>query len=103
MSDCEWCNGQDAHGKHENGCRLGVGPDELLHMAERVCALVGWTAVDDTPRGKALHEVWRQWAAVRPGMTAREAWPDLSDKVIAGLAERRDVKRAETLARIEAV
>lgn len=26
--DCEWCNGKDAPGEHENFCRLGLGPDE---------------------------------------------------------------------------
>lgn len=32
MSDsaCEWCEGQDADGQHENGCRLGRGPDETM-------------------------------------------------------------------------
>lgn len=29
MSECEWCDGQDSPGEHENGCRLGVGPSEV--------------------------------------------------------------------------
>ena len=69
-----------------------------LLRAERVCAMAGWTAADGTERGKALTQVWMEWAHERPSMTEREAWPDLSDEGIAALAAQRDQTRAETLA-----
>jgi hypothetical protein len=81
----------------DQAARLAAVEPDLLR-AERVCAIVGWTAVDETERGKALTQVWMEWAAERPHLTQREAWPDLSDGGIAALAAKRDQARAETLA-----
>lgn len=71
-----------------------------LRLAERVCALVGWTATGHSERDKALTEVWMEWSRSRPGMSTRDAWPDLDDEGIKALAERRDATRAATLDRL---
>jgi hypothetical protein len=38
--------------------------EQRLKLAEDVCVMIGWTAVDDrSPRGKAAHELWKRWAS----------------------------------------
>lgn len=74
---------------------------EQMHLAERACALSGWTThPDDTVRGKAATQAWMEWAHARPEMVHREAWPDLTDEGIAALAAKRDETRRRTLDRI---
>jgi hypothetical protein len=72
-----------------------------LEAAERVCALYGWTgAHHDSDRGKALHELWRQWCDL-PGSTPHLVdHPELTEGYIAALARKRDAIRERTLERI---
>jgi hypothetical protein len=72
-----------------------------LEAAERVCVLYSWTGhVHDSDRGKALHELWAEWAGLPGTSWQPEDHPDLSDERISELARRRDDKRARTLDRI---
>jgi hypothetical protein len=72
-----------------------------LEAAERVCALYGWTSVDDgSDRSKALHELWGQWCDL-PGSTPHPVdHPELTEGFITALARRRDAIRQRTLERI---
>lgn len=73
--------------------------EDRLDAAEDVCALLSWTPVDHSERGKALHELWLAWQAAG-GDSDQRAHPHLTDQLIAGLAERRDRTRAATLERL---
>lgn len=68
-----------------------------LEAAERVCLMVGWTAADNSERGKALHELWLDWLAISGASTSPADHPELSDERISELALRRDEKRAAAL------
>ena len=74
-------------------------PDKRLLAAELVCLMFGWTGIDDSPRGKATHELWREWVDISGVRLSPEDHPELSDERIAELARRRDETRARTLAR----
>ena len=39
---CEWCQGRDRDGQHDNGCRLGLGPDELANDFDALLTDLRW-------------------------------------------------------------
>ena len=55
--------------------------EERLKLAEDVCVMIGWTAVNDhSPRGKAAHELWKKWANhVGPEFTSPQQHRDLDE------------------------
>jgi hypothetical protein len=73
---------------------------ERLAAAERICVLTGWTPCQDTQRGKALHELWADWADAYGADAEARHGDELSDEYIAALARKRDETRRATLARI---
>lgn len=75
--------------------------ERRLDVAEDALTMVGWTAAaGDTPRDKALHELWARWTEL-PGVdTNPAANPHLSDELVTRLAARRDETRAATLQRL---
>jgi hypothetical protein len=80
-------------------------PDELrrrLYLAERVCLMYGWSPAHmETPREKATHEIWCEWAdAVGEKFRSPKAHPELNEGLFNVLAAVRDATRAATLARI---
>jgi hypothetical protein len=50
---CEWCGEVDMLGRHENGCRLGLGPDELDEVdyeCPRCFRVAPWTdGIENVP------------------------------------------------------
>lgn len=81
--------------------RRFIEAERLLLIAERVCAMTGWTAsTNGSERDKALTELWMAWAKERPHLTGPKAWPDLDDDGIAALAAQRDATRTATLSRL---
>lgn len=72
-----------------------------LELAEQVCLMVGWTAADNTDRGKAKHELWAAWKAeyeAQGGSHEPRRHPELSDARIRELARQRDETVAATIA-----
>jgi hypothetical protein len=78
--------------------------EQRLRLAENACVMFGWTAgPDESPRAKAAHQVWSEWAHhVGGGYTGPDEHPELS-AAEADLAAERDRIRAETLVRIRGV
>jgi hypothetical protein len=104
--------GCEATGGHTLGCiACGaradleaeiVGLGERLRLAERVCALYGWsgTRAPREDHDKATEQAWMEWHHATPGMSDRRAWPELDDSGIGALARERDRIEQATLARI---
>ena len=76
---------------------------ERLEAAELVCLMVGWSAADNSQRGKARHELWRAWRRLYEGQGGSilpKDHPELSDDRIRALADERDGIVAATLAKL---
>lgn len=73
---------------------------DRLHAAELALTLLSWcpSTGNGSDREKALHELWRLWFdLVGYSFVSTEENPELSDSVIAALAQNRDSIRAATL------
>lgn len=82
---------------------IAVEDGTRLKAAEDVAVLYGWTGDGNgnSPRGKALFEVWSRWYdLVGSAFLTPDAHPDLNDEEIARLAAQRDETRARTLAKL---
>lgn len=74
-----------------------------LELAEQVCLMVGWTASDNSDRGKAKHELWATWLReyeAQGGSHEVKAHPELSDARIRELAAQRDATVHRVMARL---
>lgn len=56
---CEWCSGRDAEGLHENGCRLGLGPDEVQQRDADLDVIVRALIVARQRQGLSQRDVVR--------------------------------------------